>query len=233
MTLEEKRIPYRIEKVNMRCYGSKEPSFLRLQPNGNIPVAIIDGITYNQSNDIIFALEQTFSSQHHKPLVPKDEQTAQKARRLLSLERQLFGAWMQWLTGGSYGKDGFLQVLQEVERELDSNEKGGDFFLGPNVSIVDVMFAPFLERMCASMLYFKGFQIRYAPGEVRRWKAINRWFDAMETLESYRLTKSDYYTHCWDLPPQLGAFFFFGLTWVFDFVSFFTLCCLKFVSHDL
>ena len=30
-------------------------------------------------------------------------------------------------------------------------------------------------------------------------------FDAMETLDSYQLTKSDYYTHCWDLPPQLGG----------------------------
>ena len=30
-------------------------------------------------------------------------------------------------------------------------------------------------------------------------------FDAMETLESYQLTKSDYYTHAWDLPPQLGG----------------------------
>merc|ERR1712232_1081700 len=29
--------------------------------------------------------------------------------------------------------------------------------------------------------------------------------DAMETLPSYQLTKSDYYTHCWDLPPQLGS----------------------------
>jgi glutathione S-transferase len=27
----------------------------------------------------------------------------------------------------------------------------------------------------------------------------------METLPSYQLTKSDYYTHCWDLPPQLGG----------------------------
>ena len=33
----------------------------------------------------------------------------------------------------------------------------------------------------------------------------NTRFDAMETLPSYQLTKSDYYTHCWDLPPQLGG----------------------------
>jgi glutathione S-transferase len=36
MSLEEKRIPYRIEKVNMRCYGDKTREFLSLQPNGNI-----------------------------------------------------------------------------------------------------------------------------------------------------------------------------------------------------
>jgi glutathione S-transferase len=27
----------------------------------------------------------------------------------------------------------------------------------------------------------------------------------MEYLDSYQLTKSDYYSHCWDLPPQLGG----------------------------
>jgi glutathione S-transferase len=52
LTLEEKRIPYRVEKINMRCYGEKPQSFMRLQPNGAIPVAIIDGTVYNQSNDI-------------------------------------------------------------------------------------------------------------------------------------------------------------------------------------
>ncbi|KAL7524122.1 hypothetical protein ACHAXR_001421, partial [Thalassiosira sp. AJA248-18] len=59
----------------------------------------------------------------------------------------------------------------------------------------------------ASMLFFKGFQIRVAPGDKTDFPAVNRWwvFDAMETLESYQLTKSDYYTHVWDLPPQLGG----------------------------
>ena len=71
--------------------------------------------------------------------------------------------------------------------------------------MVDFMFASFLERMAASLLYFKGFQMRVPPGTSTDYPAINRWFDAMETLPSYQLTKSDYYTHCWDLPPQLGG----------------------------
>merc|ERR1712032_898172 len=67
------------------------------------------------------------------------------------------------------------------------------------------MFAPFLERTAASMLFFKGFEIRVVKGTATNYPAINRWFDAMETLESYQLTKADYYSHCWDLPPQLGG----------------------------
>jgi len=59
--------------------------------------------------------------------------------------------------------------------------------------------------MAASLLFFEGFQMRVLPGIPTKYPAINRWFDSMETLESYQLTKSDYYTHNWDLPPQLGG----------------------------
>lgn len=205
MTLEQKRIPYRVEKINMRCYGEKPASFMMLQPGGNIPVAIIDGVTYNQSNDIMYGLEEKFPD--HESLVPTDAQQRMKAQELLRLERQIFSAWMYWLTSGDGAggrlQQGFVSVLNEVESELSAT-KGG-FFLGEKVSIVDMMFAPFLERICASMLYFKGFQIRVALGEKTDFPAVNRWFDAMETLDSYQLTKSDYYTHCWDLPPQLGG----------------------------
>jgi len=207
-TLEEKRIPYKVEKINMRCYGEKPASFNRLQPSGAIPVAIIDGVTYNQSNDIIFALEHQFLD--HKALLQRDDNRQMaKAQELLRLERTLFSAWMYWLTSKDSPRgelrSNFISVLSEVESELSN--ANGPFFLGDEISLVDMMFVPFLERIVASMLYFKGFEIRVAPGEKTNYPAINRWFDAMETLESYQLTKSDYYTHCWDLPPQLGGCF--------------------------
>lgn len=101
-------------------------------------------------------------------------------------------------------KMAFINTLTEVESALRS-ASGGDFFLGEDVSLVDFMFAPFLERMAASMVYFKGYPIRVSEGEKTNFPAVNRWFDGMETLESYQLTKGDYYSHCWDLPPQLGG----------------------------
>lgn len=58
-----------------------------------------------------------------------------------------------------------------------------------------------LERMAASLAYYKGTYIR-GQGT---WPAIERWFDAMESRPTYMGTKSDHYTHCHDLPPQLGG----------------------------
>jgi glutathione S-transferase len=200
MTLEEKRIPYRVEKVNMRCYGDKPAEFQRLQPSGQIPVAVLDGQVYRQSNDIIFALEEDPFSEF-KSLKPPPGQEA-RAQQLLRLERQLFSAWMYWLTGSPRNQQGFVDILQQVEKEL---QKTGPYFMGDSVTLVDFQFAPFLERMAASLLYCKGFEMRIAPGKSTSYPCINKWFDAMETLESYRLTKSDYYTHAWDLPPQLGG----------------------------
>lgn len=202
LALEEKRIPYRVEKINMRCYGEKPDFFNKLQPSGQIPVATIDGTTLRQSNDILFALDDLFPK--HKRLSAPDSLKG-KAQEYLRLERQVFSAWMYWLTGGgAQAKRNFVETLAEVEKALQQ-VSDGPFFLGKDITIVDVQFAPFLERMAASLLYYKGFQIRVVKGDKTEYPAINAWFDAMEMLPSYQLTKSDYYTHCWDLPPQLGG----------------------------
>mmetsp|Transcript_109711 Transcript_109711/g.306780 ORF Transcript_109711/g.306780 Transcript_109711/m.306780 type:complete len:589 (+) Transcript_109711:61-1827(+) len=205
LTLEEKRIPYRVEKINMRCYGEKPDSFKRLQPGGQIPVATIDGTTLRQSNDILFALEDLFPNHKSMSPPPNDSFLKAKAQEYLRLERQLFSAWMYWLTGGgAQAKRNFIETLQVVEKALKEVPEG-PFFLGKDITIVDVQFSSFLERMAASLLFYKGFQMRVVKGEPTDYPLINAWFDAMETLPSYQLTKSDYYTHCWDLPPQLGG----------------------------
>jgi glutathione S-transferase len=202
LTLEEKKIPYLVEKINMRCYGEKPASFLRIQPGGQIPLAIIDGVAFRQSNDILLALEEKFPD--HKSLTPP-RSLSSKAQEYSRLERQLFSAWMYWLTGnaGQRAKKEFEECLDVVEAALKAAD--GPFFMGRDITVVDVQFMPFLERMAASLLYFKGFQIRVVKGSPTTYPAVNAWFDAMENLPSYQLTKSDFYSHNWDLPPQLGG----------------------------
>ena len=52
MTPEEKRNT----KVSMQCYGNKPNNFFEMLLNGNILVAIINSMIYNQSNDILYLL---------------------------------------------------------------------------------------------------------------------------------------------------------------------------------
>lgn len=201
LALEAKQIPYRVEKINMRCYGDKPASFLKIQPGGQIPVAIINGRVYGQSNDILEALEKL--PQSKRSLSPPANLVNQ-AQQLYGLERQLFSGWMGWLTSG-WGRDQYIDTLKNVDSVLQDAD--GPFFLGKDFSLVDVQFSSFLERMVASLLYYKGFVIRVPSSERANaeFPGINAWFDAMEEMPAYQLTKSDYYTHAWDLPPQLGG----------------------------
>ena len=64
---------------------------------------------------------------------------------------------------------------------------------------VDLVFVPYVERMNASLAYYKGYRLR------REHPAIDRWFKALEQLETYRGTQSDMHTHAHDLPPQMGG----------------------------
>ena len=63
---------------------------------------------------------------------------------------------------------------------------------------MDWQYVSHVERMNASVLYWKGLQIRGSG----RWPAIDAWFDAFEERPAYLATKSDYYTHVRDIPPQ-------------------------------
>jgi glutathione S-transferase len=63
--LEEKRIPYRIEKVTMFCYGEKEAWYKRKVPSGMLPALELDGRMITESDDILMALERTFGPLVH------------------------------------------------------------------------------------------------------------------------------------------------------------------------
>ncbi|CAD7697329.1 unnamed protein product [Ostreobium quekettii] len=199
MQLEEKRIPYVLEKINMRCYGEKPESFLRITSAGLLPVMEFDGKVVTESIEIAKLLEREFPE---TPLLPPEGSDRQKVNALLRLERKIFSAWCQFLCN-NWGQAGlrrqFESTLDEVEAALKSS--GGPYFLGADFSLVDVTFAPFLERMAASLAYYKGLKMR-GTGQ---WPALERWFDEMETRPAYLATRSDYYTHAHALPPQLGG----------------------------
>ena len=121
LQLEEKRIPYRVEKVNMRCYGSKPDWFMRMQPSGGIPVAKVNGVVITESNDIMQALEDDFPQ--HNPLIPEASNPhAPRVKNLLRLEREIFGSWFRWLCSNTRFNDSqqknFEALMDRVDDQL-------------------------------------------------------------------------------------------------------------------
>ena len=195
--LEFKRIPYKIQKVTMRCYGPKEPWFLKKVPSGMLPALELNGELITESDVILLALEQQFG-----PL--GGAMTDPDSLELRDLERLLFRAWCIWLCSPglnprqqNQAKEQFRAVAQRFEQQL--NTTAGPWLRSDQPETVDLLFVPYVERMNASLAYYKGYRLR------REHPSIDRWFRALESLETYRGTQSDMHTHVHDLPPQMGG----------------------------
>eukprot|EP00633_Aureoumbra_lagunensis_P009768 CAMPEP_0197322712 /NCGR_PEP_ID=MMETSP0891-20130614/70063_1 /TAXON_ID=44058 ORGANISM="Aureoumbra lagunensis, Strain CCMP1510" /NCGR_SAMPLE_ID=MMETSP0891 /ASSEMBLY_ACC=CAM_ASM_000534 /LENGTH=475 /DNA_ID=CAMNT_0042815169 /DNA_START=1040 /DNA_END=2470 /DNA_ORIENTATION=+ len=213
--LEEKRVSYDIQKIPMACYGSKPAEFLRDQPSGTLPAAVLNGRVLGSSDGIIAQVLDLPDGPG--AVCDIDARDDPRCRMLLDLERQHFSAWLRWLTGGETNKQIFVRTLDAVENAL-AQSKDGPFFLGNRFSFIDLMYAPFLERMAASLAYFKGFIVKGPTPYLstlsqmdtnlhayQRYPHLNKWFLAMEQRPSYVATLSDFYTHAHDLPVQLGG----------------------------
>ena len=195
--LEFQRIPYRIRKVTMRCYGSKEPWFLQLVPSGMLPALELDGQLITESDVILLSLEQAFGPLGLPLMDPR-------ALELRQLERLLFRAWCLWLCSPGLkprqqqqARDQFQRTAQRMEQALEQTP--GPWLDDQGPGGVDLVFVPYVERMNASLAYYKGYRLR------REHPVIDRWFTALEQLETYRGTQSDMHTHAHDLPPQMGG----------------------------
>lgn len=189
----------------MRSYGDKPQWFMQLVPGGMLPVIKLDGEIITESLVIMQVLDNEFEGPAMLP--PSDTEDFNRANQLLRLERELFSCWCQLtfrpsmpLGGGA--KAQFEQCLDEVNAALAATP--GPWFLGGDVpSLVDLQYVSHVERMAASLAYWKGMQLR----NTERWAALEAWFQAFEARQCYRATKSDYYTHVMDIPPQYGPAF--------------------------
>ena len=144
-----------------------------------LPVAEIDGRIVTESDRILFELEDLYKDR--VPLVPTEPAAAERFARLLRLERELFGVWMQWLTSGwsdASNRANFEAVLAAVDQELFVTE--GPWFCD-DFSLVDIQFVPFLERMVASLLYYKGYKVRSRTD----FPGIVAWFEGLEGRAAY------------------------------------------------
>jgi len=202
--LEFKRIPYNVKKINMFCYGQKESWFLAKVSSGKLPAIEYKGQVITESDSIIAFLENEFGELGSFI-------TSSHLKETRELEREIFRSWCNWLCrensnfiDNSFRKRRFKESISKFDKILSTAKSG---FIDPSVSnstkiepgIGDIIFIPYIERMNASLNYYKGFNLR------SNYRYIDKWLSLFEGTSAYRGTQGDFHTHSHDLPPQMGG----------------------------
>ena len=204
--LEFKKIPYKVKKINMYCYGQKEKWYLNKVSSGKLPAIEFNGKIITESDNIIIFLENEFGTLGSSLL-------SNDIREARNLEREIFRSWCNWLCRKSFSyidesfrKNKFKESIYKLEKILSSSKTGfidskkiDSKKLEPGIG--DIIFIPYMERMNASLGYYKGFNLR------NNYPFIDKWLTHFESFSAYRGTQGDFHTHSHDLPPQMGGCF--------------------------
>ena len=190
--LEEKEIPYQVEFIDL---GSKPQWYLDLVPTGLVPAAKVKGELIYESKDILLALEDKFLPS----LLPSESTLNEAAQKALAdcESPGLIQAGYRFIWGrnddgsSDTSQEELLSWQTEFEAKLEALEEllakyPGDYFMG-EFSLVDIMYAPHLNRIAANLPVYRGYQIRGNE----RFPNLNRWLEALEERPAYARIKSD------------------------------------------
>lgn len=145
IVLRAKSIPFEVTYIDL---GNKPDWFLAISPHGKVPVLQVDGEPLFESNAIAEYLDEAESPRLH----PDD-----------LIKRARNRAWTDFITTFTPALSGIYYTTSPDDRaerlagarprlakleEALATERGNDgpFFNGPDLSLVDAAYAPFLQR---------------------------------------------------------------------------------------
>ena len=196
LALEEKRIPYRVRKLPLNAYGLKPSWFTKMVDGGKLPAVELDGKLHVESQHIIRLLDATFPQSPRMVPAPgsADEARASDLLRLSSeIERDWFSLVFYPVEEGEALERAQTALLASLGRLDDALASTPGCWLlgGEHPSYVDVQMITTIERLVASVLYWKGLHVRASSMAPARFEHLERWLAAFEARPSYLATKGD------------------------------------------
>ena len=182
MLMIEKEIPFELTEVDLR---NKPDWFLAVSPYGKVPVIVDDGQTIYESAIINEYLDEKYKS---IPMMPEEPVERAKARiwmdyctnKYLTLSRKLLvdhgNEELQ-----TENKKKMKESLIYIEKECFEKNANGPFWLGDNISLVDLHYAPFFER-------FGAFKELFGVEWPEECIKISDWWSAIQKRDSYKMT---------------------------------------------
>ena len=182
MLMIEKEIPFELTEVDLR---NKPDWFLAVSPYGKVPVIVDDGQTIYESAIINEYLDEKYKS---IPMMPEEPVERAKARiwmdyctnKYLTLSRKLLvdhgNEELQ-----TENKKKMEESLIYIEKECFEKNANGPFWLGNNISLVDLHYAPFFER-------FGAFKELFGVEWPEECIKISDWWSTIQKRDSYKMT---------------------------------------------
>lgn len=182
ISLEHKQIPYQYIEVDPY---KKPQSLLDVNPRGLVP-AIRHGPTWSthESTVIMEYLEDLQTGSH---LLPPDAQTRATSRLWSDHVNRNIIPWFYKLLQSQDSNDQVShakELRDQIGKLVDAADSDGPFFLGTQISFVDVQIAPWVLRLRRVLGPYRGWP---EAEEGSRWK---RWIDAIEADRSVKMTTS-------------------------------------------
>lgn len=164
-------------------FQNKSAEFLKVSRYGKVPAIVHNGFELYESAIINEYLEEVFPE---PALLPKDAGQKAIARIWIDYANTRFvPAFVKLLRGKTVeeqeqGRREFIEALLYIEQEgFGKFSGGGDYFFGEQLSLVDISFYPWFERLPV-IEHFRKFEL---PAETPR---IQKWWAALRDRESIK-----------------------------------------------
>jgi len=182
ISLEFKGIPYQYIEVDPY---KKPKELVDINPRGLVPALKHDDWGCYESTVLMEYLEDLNQGAH---LLPKDPKQRAHSRLWTDhINRNIIPLFYKYLQEQDTEKQiNHAKVFQaEIKKLIDVADRDGPFFLGKELSFVDVQIAPYILRLSRVLKPYRGWP---DPEAGTRW---NTWITAIENHPSVKATTSD------------------------------------------
>lgn len=181
IALEQKKLPYQYIEIDPYA---KPKVLLDINPRGLIPALKHGDWGMYESSVLMEYLEDL---QQGVPLLPSDPK-ARAHSRLWSdhINRHIVPAFYHYLQEQDMQKvsEHASAFQEQILKLVEAAHPEGPFFLGKDISFVDVQLAPWVIRLKRVLTPYRAWQ---PPEPGTRWA---RWVDAIEANEAVQATTS-------------------------------------------
>jgi len=172
LVFEELGVPHEVVTVDIRKGDTKKPDFMKLNPNGKVPMVVHDGTVVWESSAITMYLGETFGVE--KKLWPAAGPKRGEAMRWVTWSNvtlgEAIGRWLRnttdWVpadqrnaSAGEAGKKDMESCLAILDESLAARS----FLLGSDYTLVDSHVSSFIE-------WLRGMKV-----DLARWQNLEAW----------------------------------------------------------